>query len=161
MGSNWTSTMHLRSQTSRTDTNRLHNPTSFLLFHTPTAQDSRLSLIILICPTIPRSEARTRQMLIAAEEKTSNPTPKMLTKFLPVYPQSLSSLFCFTVRPPLPNLHQLPLIFFPQLLASSWRLPPLAFFTQITSPITHQWSATYPLRSAAILLQLPARTQTP
>ncbi len=30
----------------------------------------------LICPTTLRSEARTCQLLIAAEEKTSNPTPK-------------------------------------------------------------------------------------
>ncbi len=45
-------------------------------------------------------------------------------------------------------------------------LPPEAFlvlasFTQITPPITHQWGAASPHRSAAILLQFPARTQTP
>ncbi len=91
MTSDRTFTMHLRSQTSRTDTNRLHKPTPCLLFHTPTAQASRLSLIILICPTVPRSEARTRQMLIAAEEKTSNPTPKCsLSSCLSCFPLTTS-----------------------------------------------------------------------
>ncbi len=51
----------------------------------------------LICPTTLRSEARTCQLLIAAEEKTSNPTPKMFTQLLPVYPPCL--FFPFSLFP--------------------------------------------------------------
>ncbi len=61
----------------------------------------------LICSTILRSEARTCQLLIAAEEKTSNPTlKKMFTKLLPVYPPSPSFPFFLSKK----NLRLLPLL---------------------------------------------------
>jgi hypothetical protein len=78
--------MHLHSQTSRTDTNRLHKSTSCPFISQKTLRQHKLPDFChhLICPTVPRSEARTCRLLIVAEERTSNPTPKMLTKLLPI-----------------------------------------------------------------------------
>ncbi len=79
----------------------------------------------------------------------------MFTKLLPVHLPPLS-LFPFFLKK---NLHQLPLL-------NHWWLPPEASSSSHSSPrshpsIPHQWGAAYPHRSAAIFLQVPARTQTP
>jgi hypothetical protein len=81
----------------------------------------------LICPTTLRSKARTCQLLIAAEEKTSNLTPKCsLSSCLSIL--SLY-LFLFTPSVPLPtkNLHQL-------LLINRCWLPPKASSSSHSSP---------------------------
>ncbi len=82
-----TSTMHLHGQTSRTDTNPLHKINFWSFYfteNTPTSQASRLCLH-LIYPTVPKSEARTCRLLIAAEENTSNPTLQNLHQAPPIF----------------------------------------------------------------------------
>ncbi len=85
----------------------------------------------LICSTSPGSEARTCQLLIAAEEKTSNPTPKCsLSSCLSIlnhYP--LSFLFPLS---PISKLASAPS--YQLLLASPVSFFLLAFITHITSP---------------------------
>jgi hypothetical protein len=87
--------------------------------------------------------------------KTNNPTPKMLPKLLSILPHTpyfLSSQNCFfTYLSP----------FLPFLASSRSFSPSSHSSPRSLSPITHQWGAAYPHRSAAILLQVPARTQTP
>ncbi len=85
--------MYLQSQTSRTDTIRLHKSTSCLLFHRKTLRQHKLPdpCHHLNCLATLRSEARTCQLLIAAEEKTSNPTPKCsLSSCLSCFPLTTS-----------------------------------------------------------------------
>ncbi len=121
--------MHRHSQTPRTDTKRLHklNFSSFISQKTLRQHKLPDPCHHLICSTTLKSEARTCQLLIAAEEKTSNPTQRCSLSFC------LSCLLLTTFCPPKTAS-------FPTYLLSSrsW-LPSEAFFvlasfTQITFP---------------------------
>ncbi len=165
-----------------TDKHQSTSQISFLFFYftkdTPIAEASRLCHH-LIYPTVPRSEARTCRLLIVAEGNTSNPTPKMLTKLMPI----LLPTHNFFQKPARllptwssPHLHLLLLpsnpclcpflppppkmlcistylSSFQALLASSWSLlRPCILHTDHFPPSSHQWGATNPH---------PSRRQTP
>ncbi len=139
--------MRRHSQTPRTDTKRLHKLNFLSFISQQTLRQHKLPdpCHHLICSTILKSEARTCQLLIAAEEKTSNPTQRyslsfclsclLLTTFS-VF-QKLLPLLLISF-PPVPG-------FLPKLSSSSHSSP------RSLPPITHQWGAAYPHRSAAIL----------
>jgi hypothetical protein len=148
--------VHRHSQTPQTDTKGLHKLNFLSFISQKTLRQHKLPdpCHHLICSTTLKSEARTCQSLIAAEEKTSNLTQRCSLSLC------LSCLSLATFSPPKTAS-------FPTYLLSSrsW-LPPeaffiLAFFTQITSP--HHSSMRRRISSSIRRhpSQFPARTQTP
>ncbi len=75
--------MHRHSQTPRTNTKRLHKLNFLSFISQKTLRQHKLPdpCHHLICSTTLKSEARTCQLLIAAEEKTSNPTQRCSLSF--------------------------------------------------------------------------------
>jgi len=144
------------SQTPRTDTKKLHKLNFLSFISQQTLRQHKLPdpCHHLIYSTTLKSEARTCQLLIATEEKTSNPTQRCSLS------SCLSCLLLTTFCPP--KTASSPTYV---LSSRSW-LPPkaffvLAFFTQITFP--HHSSMRRHISSSirGHPSQFPARTQTP